>query len=225
MERTIATAPSPTSRRKQQNQSKRASTTAPPRNHTRNLDDPSQDYSSERKEGRLIMKSLQKREKLEGKLERVNRRLARATRALEKKGMKATMRLNNTSLTPETTRSSCGNTARSTHSTRSSRPLPSWRSPYLEEWEKTNDTAYTFNTPVLTSLLSNGMEPKFRYVTEKMRTEANCQLGDKDAKELKRLAIISDGRNGNKKTAMTRYAEDKIIFDRMMRPAGMEGRK
>ena len=95
-------------------------------------------------------------------------------------------------------------------------PLPSWRKPYLED--------YTFKTPVLTSLLSNGMSPEFRYTTEKMRTETSAQIGNKDALALKRLAVISDGRNGVVKSDFSRYAEDKIIFDRMMKPQTLKGR-
>ena len=176
-----------------------------------NIDDPSQDYSQERTEAKIMMRSLRERARLEGKLERVNNRLNRAKRALENKAKKASQRLQQKAPTPETTR---GGGSSSSDAERSG--LPSWRKPYLED--------YTFKSPVVHSLLSNGMSPEHRFVTEKMYDQQAVQPGNKDAAELKRLSVILDGRNGMIKSDFSKYAEDKIIFDRMMAPRKMEKR-
>ena len=170
------------------------------------------DLAVERNATRDMVRSLRKRERLEGKLERVKLRLARAQRALAKKTLRASQQL--CAAVDE------AGPASSSHSLsgRRGRPemsvldaesgLPSWRKPYLEE--------YTFKSPVVHSLLSQGLAPEHRFTTE-WREQCRDTSGSEDAKELRRLAKISDGEHGVVKSDFVQYAEDRIIFDRMMK--------
>ena len=96
--------------------------------------------------------------------------------------------------------------------------LPSWRKPHLED--------YTFNSPVVHSLLSHGLHSKHRFETEKDRSSKFTSIGDPDAKRLKKLELISDGGpHGVVKSDFVNFAEERIIFDRMMKPAPVRARR
>ena len=151
-----------------------------------------------------MMKSLHKREQLQGKLERVKHRMEKAERALARKARHASQRLNHTATAPE---SSAVVSPSVTARQQMEGGLPSWRKPHLEN--------YMFKTPVVTSLLSNGWDPKNQFVTERMREARDQQIGNPDAAALKRYALISDGRNGVVKSDNSKFAEQLIIFERM----------
>lgn len=189
------TAPSSTTRCSALKQRTPKSAPSPGRQQ-KNTRDVSQDFSQERYEAKMMIKSLKRRAELQGKLERVKLRLEKAERALAKKSMNATRLFKNVSPTPEIDVDNNTETG-----------LPSWRKPYLED--------YTFKSPVVHSLLSNGMAPKHVYITGKMRDAMDQDIDNKDAKELKRLQIISDGKNGVVKSSMVKFSEDLIVFEKM----------
>ena len=184
------------------------------------------DLAVEMLRAREMHRSLRHKEQLEGKLERVQRRLDKARRALARKTMRKTR---------ETMELERGGQLGG-HSSRNAAPastarmdtarqrylaenggLASWRKPHLEE--------YTFNSPVVHSLLSHGLHAKHRFETEKNRSSKYTQIGNADAKKLKILGHISDGgHHGVVKSDFVNFAEERIIFDRMMKPARVRAR-
>ena len=191
------------------------------------------DLAVEMMRAREMYRSLRKKELLEGKLSRVERRLDKARRALARKTLKKTRetieyeekkRLQGSNLgtaasgfgTALELRTESLDTGRLKYLAENG-GLASWRKPYLED--------YTFNSPVVHSLLSHGLHPKHRFETEKHRSSQYMQIGDSDAKKLKQLAHISDGgHHGVVKSDFVSYAEERIIFDRMMKPPPVRAR-
>lgn len=191
------------------------------RDERRNVTMANPDLAVEMLQAREMHRSLKNKERLEGKLTRVQRRLEKARRALARKTMKK-MR-ETTEIGSARSGSLLGNgrarmdTARKQYLAENG-GLPSWRKPHLED--------YTFNSPVVHSLLSHGMSPEHRFITEKNRSAKYTQIGNKDAKELKRLGVVSDGgHHGVVKSDFVNYAEQRIVFDRMMKPAPMRGKR
>ena len=176
---------------------------------------------------REMLKSLRKKEQLEGKLSRVQRRLDKARRALSRKTTKKTRE------TMEFERKGWqGGTSYSTAAPASTARMDSARQRYLAEngglasWRKPHLEEYTFNSPVVHSLLSHGSHAKHRFETENDRSAKYTQIGNADAKILKKLGHISDGgHHGVVKSDFVNFAEERIIFDRMMKPAPMRARR
>ena len=205
------TAPVPSGRSNHQQTIPKSAPSPGRRRRNVRKNDVSQDYSSERREAKMLMKSLHQREKLQGKLERVTRRLKKAEKALAKKTNKAAKQFRASSPTsPESKVFEREDYAKNGG-------LPSWRKPYLEN--------YIFKTPAVTSLLSNGMAPAHQFMTEKQFVNRDSQIGNKDALELKRWQLVSDGRNGVVKSNNSKFAEQLIIFERMTKGPSLRERK
>lgn len=186
------------------------------------------DLAVEMLRAREMHKSLRKKAQLEGKLSRVQRRLDKARRALARKTMKKTRETmefeqkGRQGGPSSTTAADPASTARMDSARQlylaENGGLASWRKPHLEE--------YTFNSPVVHSLLSHGLHAKHRFETENDRSAKYTQIGNADAKKLKQLGHISDGgHHGVVKSDFVNFAEERIIFDRMMKSEPIRARR
>lgn len=150
---------------------------------------------------REILKSLKSRRFLQDKLKRVTNRIAKAKRALERKNLHASK--SGFNRVPEVVCSG----------TECNLPLPSWRPPHLED--------YTFKSPNVHMLISQGARANMRFQTQ-VRNSHKI-LNSPEAQQLLQISK-KEHHHGVQKSDFSSFAEQKVLFDRMMKTPPVRSR-